>query len=78
MAKYKKLTQKQIDIMKIYWWFLQRELNIFYKKANELEEKMAHDTKIKDIEFFMGEYGYVGIGNVSKTIKLYQKEELEA
>ena len=78
MKKYKKLTQNQIDIMKIYWWFLQRELTVFYKKVAELEKGMAEHTKIKDMEYYMCDSEYVGIGNASKTINLFQRDELEA
>ncbi len=79
MKKYKKLTQNQIDIMKIYWWFMQRELTSFYKKVDELQNDMAKHTKIKDIEFISAsEEPFIGIGNFSRTIQLYQRDELEA
>lgn len=45
----------------------------FYTELEELEEVMAKETKIKDIEFFWNDNSIVGIGNRSRTIKLVQR-----
>jgi hypothetical protein len=37
-----------------------------------LEKKMKKETGISDIEFFWADGAVVGIGNVSKTMKLWQ------
>ena len=56
-----------------YWW---REFKIihdkFYGEIFELEKRMAKDTGIKDIEFFKSDIDWAGIGNVSRTIPLWQ------
>ena len=60
------------------WWklylFFEDE---FCRQVQKIEEKMAKDTGIEDIEFFRSDDGIVGIGNTSRTIKLIQREELE-
>ena len=73
-----KPTEKQLNLMKLYWAMLGCEETRFYAKIYELEKKMREDTGINDLEFFMSEDGYFcGIGNIEKTMKLYQQEELE-
>lgn len=74
------LTKKQINIIKLYWKMFQAEYDIFWGKMGELEKGMSKKTGIKDLEFikddmFGGEW--IGIGNASRTLKLYQREELE-
>jgi hypothetical protein len=72
-----KPTEKQLNLMKLYWAMLGCEETRFYAKIYELEKKMREDTGINDLEFFQSEWGFVGIGNMEKTMKLYQQEELE-
>lgn len=78
MKKYKiKPTKKQLDIMKDYWKRFQKRENYFYQDINKLENEMVKKTGIKGIEFFFAEYGgCVGIGNISRTMKLIHGEEL--
>jgi len=73
-----KPTKKQLEVMKLYWEFLKDAESRFYKSVNFIEEDMRKVTGIKDAEFFMNEYGeFCGIGNISRTMKLIQREELE-
>jgi hypothetical protein len=72
-----KPTKKQLWAMKLFWNMLKQEENIFYSKVSKLENSMAANTGIEDIEFFMVENEFVGIGNTSRTLKLIQQEELD-
>ena len=38
---------------------------------------MQKEIEINHIEFFMCDNEYVGIGNMDRTLKLYQRKELE-
>ena len=70
-------TEKQLKIMKLFWAMLQQEEIRFNFKINELEKNMSERTEIEDLEFFRCDGDYVGIGNISRTLKLIQREELE-
>jgi len=72
-----KPTKKQLEVMKKFWAILRVELEEFNMKVSELEENMQKETKIEDIEFFNTDGSYVGIGNLTRTMKLFQAEELE-
>jgi len=79
--KYKVIpTKEQLDILKLYWKMFKAEEDIFWGKLGELEKGMAKKTGIKDLEFIKDEMmggEWIGIGNVSRTMKLYQERELE-
>jgi len=73
-----KPTDKQLNLMKLYWAMLGCEETRFYAKVYELEKKMHEDTGINDLEFFMSEDGYFcGIGNIERTMDLIHSPELE-
>lgn len=72
-----KPTKKQLESIKEYWKFLKEAEFQFYKSVNFIEEDMRKVTGIKDLEFFMCDNEYVGIGNESRTMELLQKEDLE-
>lgn len=69
--KYKKKLP-QTKILKKYQNKLYELQSRFWDEVQNLEIQMAKETKIKDICFFMVEGNYVGIGNFSKTIPLWQ------
>lgn len=69
--------KKQIKIMKEYWQQLQEMESEFLGEIGVLEEQLAHNTGIKDIEFFSCDGSYVGIGNAERTMKLIQQDKLE-
>ena len=73
----KKLTKNQFKVAQKYWKKLQQLLNKFYHEINILEENMQKEIEINNIEFFMCDNEYVGIGNMDRTLKLYQRKELE-
>ncbi len=70
---------KQLGIIKLYWKMFQAENVIFWAKIGELEKGMSKKTGIKDLEFIHDSMwmGWAGIGNTSRTMPLYQREELE-
>ena len=73
-----KPTEKQLNLMKLYWAMLGCEETRFYAKVYELEKKMCEDTGINDLEFFMSEDGYFcGIGMFERTMDLIHSPELE-
>lgn len=72
-----KPTKKQLALMNFYWAMFRREENKFYEKIADLEKKLQADTKIRDIEFIQFDNFFIGIGNASRTMKLYQQEDLE-
>jgi len=79
--KYKiKPTDKQLEIIKLYWKMLCAEQDKLWMRIGELERKMSKETGIVDLEFiqdsmFGGEW--VGVGNVDRTMGLLQREDLE-
>jgi len=73
-----KPTEKQLNLMKLYWAMLGCEETRFFAKVYELEKKMREDTGINDLEFFMSEDGYYcGIGNADRTMNLIHANKLE-
>ena len=72
-----KPTEKQLNLMKLYWAMLQTELSMFYSRVGQLEKDMSDDTKIDGLEFFQSDNDFVGVGNYDRTLKLTQREELE-
>ena len=72
-----KPTEKQLNLMKLYWAMLQTELSMFYSRVGQLEKDMSDDTKIDGLEFFQSDNDFVGVGNYDRTLKLIQREELE-
>ena len=72
-----KPTEKQLEVMKLYWAMLQTELSLFYSKVGQLERDMSDATNIEGLEFFQVEKDFVGIGSYDRDMKLIQQEELE-
>jgi len=72
-----KPTEKQLNLMKLYWAMLGCEETRFYAKVYKLEKKMREDTGIDDLEFFQVDNDFVGIGNIERTMVLIQREQLE-
>lgn len=78
MKKYSlKPTKKQLEVIKLYWAMLQQEELRFLNRVYELERDMVNKTGIQELEFFRCDGDYVGIGNIDRTMKLIQQEELE-
>jgi len=79
--KYKiKPTAKQLKVFKKYWGYLKKNEDTFYTQLNNLEKSLRAESGIKDLEFIKDEMcggEWVGIGNVSRTMKLYQRGDLE-
>lgn len=79
--KYKVIpTKKQLDIIKANWKIFKEIEGAFHKNIYALENKMSKETGIKDLEFFKDDMcggDWCGVGNVSRTMKLLQREELE-
>lgn len=73
----RKFTKSEIKKLKKYWKQLQKLQNDFDFRIGGLERAMQYDLKMKDLEFFMSDGGYCGIGNIPRTIKLIHAEELE-
>jgi len=72
-----KPTEKQLNLMKLYWAMLGCEETRFFAKVYELEKKMCEDTEINDLEFFQVDNDFVGVGNIERTMALIQREQLE-
>ena len=63
-------TKKQVQK---YFQELEKIETEYRRKEYLLEQKMAKETGIKDIEFFWCDNSIVGIGNTSRTLKLIQR-----
>ena len=72
-----KPTEKQLEVMKLYWAMLQQEETLFYAKVGELERKISEDTGLDALELFQCDGEFVGIGNYDRTLRLIHREELE-
>ena len=62
------------------WEQLKKHEDEFWKQVIATEAWLFNETGIKDIEFIKDEMcggEWVGIGNSSRTMRLYQREELE-
>lgn len=67
-----KLSKKQA---KKYFEELYEITTEFHCKIYALENKMAKETGIKDIEFFWADNAICGIGNASRTLPLIHMYE---
>ena len=72
-----KPTKKQLVIIKGYWKTLKKHEGDFHKRVYALEKTMSKEVGINNLEFFMCDNEYVGVGNTERTMKLLQREELE-
>jgi len=48
----------------------------FFKKVMVIEGKMEKATKVEGIEFYGGD-GYIGVGNIDRTMPLIFFEDIE-
>jgi regulator of PEP synthase PpsR (kinase-PPPase family) len=67
-----KLSKKQA---KKYFEELYEITEEFHRKVDALEDRMAQETGIEDIEFFWADNSICGIGNASRTLPLIQMYE---
>ena len=72
-----KPTTKQLKIMREYWEKLQSAQGKFLGEVRRLENLMSRDCMIKDMEFFMVDNDYVGIGDGARKLELTQREKLD-
>ena len=72
----KKLPKAIIKRLKPYWLKLERLEYEFLKKVDNLEKDMQKEIGINYLEFYCDDFGYSGIGNDSRTIKLIHGEQL--
>ena len=77
MKKKIKVDKELIIKLKPYWNQLQNIENEFYRKVYKLEKEMSKEVGIKNLEFFMCDNSHVGIGNLDRTMRLIQRDELE-
>lgn len=77
MKKTIKIDKSLIKKLKPYWEELELLQWEYIGKVYQLEEKMSKEVGIKDLEFFMCDGEYVGIGNVDRTMKLIHQNQLE-
>ncbi len=67
--------------MKEAWKQFMSDYDVLWRLLTSTEKWMEKETGIKGIEFikdnmFCGDW--IGIGNVDRTMRLYQREELES
>ena len=72
-----KVNKELIQQLKPYWQELEKIQNEYFGKIFKLEKKMSKKTGIKDLEFFMCDNYYCGIGNDDRTMRLIHSNELE-
>jgi hypothetical protein len=78
MKEYKiKKTKGLIKKLKPYWKELKKLEDGFLTKVIELEEKMQKEVGINDLEFFHTDDGYIGIGNIERTMELIHGEDFD-
>lgn len=70
-------TKKQLIMIKEGWKLFQEITDAYYKNVSNIEHNLSKNTGIKEVEFFWCDNECVGIGNVDRTMKLIQREELE-
>ena len=78
MKKYPIKTNKKLFLsLKPFWHELKSLEDRFFDDVQKIEKRMAKASKIEDIEFFMSDGYYCGIGNGSRTMRLIHDNELE-
>lgn len=71
------LTNSQLKSCKRFWNQAREITELYYEAITNLEEKMAEETLIDDIEFFWVDGEIVGVGNESQTLKLVHDTQLD-
>jgi len=74
----RKFTKREINKLRKYWKRLEKLQDDFDELVYILTGEMAQDLKIEDLEFFMSDGGYCGIGNMSRTIELIHEHQLRS
>jgi len=74
-----KPTRKQLATLKKGWKLFQAINDTYYESISDLEGKLSKETGIEEIEFIHDNMcmGWSGIGNGTRTIRLFQRSELE-
>jgi len=73
-----KVDKEFIKKLKPYWEKVVLLEMDFYSKLCKLEEQMTNDLKMDEtLEFFMMDNSIVGIGNITRTMRLIRGEEIE-
>ena len=78
--KSKKFTKAQVKKLKEYWKIMRSIQDRYFENIDILNETMAKDLKINELEFFVNQEGEIcGIGNQYGTprYELIQQEELD-
>ena len=78
--KSKKFTKAQVKKLKEYWKIMRSIQDRYFENIDILNETMAKDLKINELEFFVNQEGEIcGIGNQygEPRYKLIQQEKLE-
>ncbi len=70
-------TKKQLKIMRKHWKLFQEIRGAFFKNVYNIETNMSKECGIENMEFFMVDNDYVGIGNGDRTMKLVHDTELQ-
>ena len=70
-------TKAQLKMMKEAWIRFKYIQEHFYGSVGRLERQLSKETGIKDLEFFMCDNEFVGIGQYDRQMALVQREELE-
>lgn len=73
----RKFTKEEIKKLKKYWKELQDIQKDYDFAVGILESAMQNELEILDLEFFMCDGSYCGIGNYTRTIKLISQYDLE-
>jgi len=71
-----KITSKIKKKINILWQEYLCIENEYFFNIQNLEDRFAKETGIKDIEIFFSGDGAVGIGNTSRTMPLIQREDI--
>ena len=72
-----KVTRQLIRELKPFWAKFKKIEDKYYGEINDLENYIEYKLKINGLEVFFCDNEACGIGNVSRTIRLIHREELE-
>jgi len=68
-----KPNKEQLEVIKTIWSQLEKIEEIYWNKIETLNKQMQLRTGIKDIELFHNDGSVVGVGNVSRTMRLIHR-----
>lgn len=72
-----KVDKKLIKKLKPYWEKYHNIHDEFLGQLHDLEKEMSREVGIKDLEFFMCDGYYCGIGTFNREMRLIHDSELE-